>query len=197
MTEQSYLLAETIHAKRFPDDDAVSLSLKRMLFWCNVALFSWYSTFVLMMIRGLTQSDISLFIFFLPMWLGSLVIIGASIEMFITLCRSKHLMTHEQRVFAGSPTITSSSTFIEYESLPLLRSLYLYGVLAIIFMVLCLISQVLLYLYLIHHVISLWDALSPIIAINICFVVYLLTVKTLSPLFCVWYTYFILSMVHR
>jgi hypothetical protein len=164
------------------DDDAVTVGLKSLGGGFIISVLMWTASYVLVMFQVVNDGHLIPLtsLLFIPMWAGSLYGIYTVVTAVRFMCKNGAvLVTNEQRLFMRARGISSRS-YMNFESLPLMRRLLFWSSLFAIFMILALTTQVLFYLWLIEGVIGMWHALAPVITITILLMSYLFLVRTLS-----------------
>jgi hypothetical protein len=146
-------------------EDVVTLGLKEFSFNCIIVILLWLLSFILVMIHDILYGHLikSIVFFFIPMWLGSvysLIAVGIVIR---RICTGSNLVSREQRAYLRAQGPGLSEKYIDYESLPLLRSIFMWLVLLTLSSLVIIISQVsfrcILYhitLYIIYYLIYLF-----------------------------------------
>ena len=91
----------------------------------------------------------------------------------------------------------NETQYIDYESLPMLRRLFFWGGITVIFAVMATITQVLLYLWLVAGAIGMWSALCPVIIMIVLLLCYMFILKTISIETCLLCSLLFLVMVGK
>ena len=92
---------------------------------------------------------------------------------------------------------SNEARYIDYESLPMLRRLFFWGGITVLFAVMATITQVLLFLWLVVGAIGMWSALCPVIIMIILLLCYMFVIKTISIETCLLCSLLFLDMVEK
>jgi hypothetical protein len=164
-------------------EDAVTLTVRKITKQWTLTVCFWLLSFVMLMLIYLTQDSKATFpswsvVCFLPMWCASCTLLGQSLVFIKDLCTGKRLLPQgAQRSEASG---RSAERLIQYDSLPLMRKIFLYGVLSAFYALFALISQFLLYVWCVSGSFGMWYALIPTIFVIIIFVAYAIMVRTVT-----------------
>ena len=126
-----------------------------------------------------TKSPLTTLIF-IPMWSGSIYAIVTVISVLYEICNHTKLISPEQRIFLRMQGKLIGNLYMDYESLPLLRRLFFWGIVSAVFSFLAVITQVLYYLWLVEGLIGIWNALIPVIIMLLLFLAYVIVMTTVS-----------------
>lgn len=181
------------------DDDSVSIAYKEFNFLLAVSLMLWLLTYFFVMLDVLTSfipRGFVGFLVFVPMWCGSLLGITSAILIARKICTSPTLVSRERRLFMRAQGVESLQ-FIDYDSLPLMRSLFCRTTVTGVTFALLLVSQILYYHWFTYGTIGLWHALVPAIIILVLFLLYLYTVEVFSLFSCAVLTLGVVELVSQ
>eukprot|EP01041_Mallomonas_annulata_P005833 gene5833-11776_t len=170
-----------------PEDDAVSLAVKTLARRLTLVISLWLVSYVFVMVQVIDKGHFVKWtaFLFIPMWLGSLVgVISLVLIMNKVCCCKLKLVSKDEKFFLRQQGKDVTENYIDYESLPLLRRLFFWSCVSAIFILLCSITQVLFYLWLVESIIGMWHALIPVVTLVLLTLIYMLIVKTVSLLDC-------------
>jgi hypothetical protein len=74
----------------------------------------------------------------------------------------------------------SSHQFIDYDSLPLMRRLLWWNIVLGVSFLFALVAQTLFYLWFVHEIMGLWEALLPVAIIGVVYLTYLYIIEAFS-----------------
>ena len=74
----------------------------------------------------------------------------------------------------------NDTDYIDYDSLPLLRRLFCWGIVSALFAAMAVVTQVLFYLWLVVNAIGMWNALLPIAIMFVLLLCYMWAMSTIS-----------------
>lgn len=181
---------EVFWLKKNDEDDIVTLGVKRFFLVLSICFLLWLISFDLIMAQIIYFSNILdlIFLFFIPMWIGSVLGICYSIQISYDVCRNSTLISKERRQFMKEEGLDNDLNFIDYESLPIMRQLFCWNTTLFLSFLLAFISQILFYFWFIGSSIkSLWYVLLPDYIIYIGSLVFMCLLKAYSPLTCLAY----------
>lgn len=187
-----YILQETL------DDDAVSLGVKQFIFLLILSILLWLTSYLLVISHVIkhnhcnTDKDWRLFV---PMWIGSCVGVLGSIGVSVQVCRTVIFVTRERRLYMIAQGIARDTSYVDYESLPLMRRLFCWSIVSGISFILALVTQILYYDWFAGSVKSLSEALLPLVSVIIIYMVYMFAVNIFSIQTCVIYMLLTLQLV--
>ena len=176
-------------------DDAVTSALRKLVKRWSETISMWLLSFILVMLLEIMYDHLPAWgiIFFVPMWYGSGIQVVASIYILKDLCQ------------AGSKTVQRSDVerlrdnvrtkFVEHDSLMLMRKIFLYGLLSVLYAFFAILSQIMIYLWLVSGAIGMWQALIPVIIVALCFLAYTLLVRTCSVITASLYVLSLISLI--
>ena len=95
-------------------------------------------------------------------------------------CSNTRLVSLEQRLFLRSRGDINDTDYIDYDSLPLLRRLFCWGIVSALFAAMAVVTQVLFYLWLVVNAIGMWNALLPIAIMFVLLLCYMWAMSTIS-----------------
>ena len=188
---------DTLCCGKIVDDDVVSLGIKQLCVCFSCMMGLWLVSFVLIMLeilqhKAFTKERITLFI---PMWAGSIIGILSIVVISVRVCRNATLISKERRLYMRQQGTETSSLFIDYDSLPLMRRLFCWNISLCITFLLLLIAQVLFSLWFIYDLIGLWHALIPVVILLCAYLCYLYSMAFMSVTGCWFSTFAALQLV--
>ena len=125
-------------------DDAVTLGIKVLCARWSLCILLWTLSYLLVMFQVISDGSLipwTIFIF-LPMWTGSIFAIFAVIIVLTSTCNNTRLITPEQRHFLRTRGDVDQADYIDYDSMPLLRRLFFWGIMSALFAIMAVITQV-------------------------------------------------------
>ena len=179
-------------------DDAVTLGIKVLCArWC-VCIFLWTISYLLIMCQVISGDSFVSWtaLLFIPMWMGSLFVVIAVILVLSSTCSNMRFISLEQRMYNfARNNVLDTTESIDYESLPLLRRLFFWGVTSALFAILIIVAQILVYLWLVENAIGMWNALCPVIFVFVLLLCYMFAMRTISLATCSVATLILLEMI--
>ena len=128
------------------DDDAVSVALKKFTKRISWMISLWLMSYVIVMLQVIDKGHFVRWtvVLFIPMWSGSLIGILAVLSVLMLFCfGEKKIVTRDE--FHALKSTTSkpiSDSYVNFDSLPLLRRLLFWSCTVIVFVSMITISQV-------------------------------------------------------
>ena len=113
------------------------------------------------------------------MKISALAIISVIVVLSST-CSNTRLVSLEQRLFLRSRGDINYTDYIDYDSLPLLRRLFCWGILSALFAAMAVVTQVLTYLWLVENAVGMWNALLPVFTMFFLLLCYMWSISTIS-----------------
>lgn len=167
------------------DDDSVSLGLKRVSTIFTTTVSFWLISYILIMVQLWDGGHFIRYTvaFFIPMWVGSIFGFVSVILTMVKICdQGVQLVSRERMLFmrAEGRNIPGDDQYIDFESLPLMRTLFLWTSVLSASIVVCFITQILFYFWFILGIIGMWHALIPIIVLISFSLAYLYVAKTIT-----------------
>jgi hypothetical protein len=133
---------------------------------------------------------------FLPMWVGSALGLGFVIFMFTKICTSGlTLISSERRFFMQIQQKGSLESYVDYESLPLMRLFIFWSSAFAVFMTMALVTEILFFLWYIYGVIGMWHAFVPTIIMASLFITFHYMVNLVSIMECGVFTVSFIALV--
>lgn len=160
-------------------DDAVTLGIRVLCSRWALTICLWMISYVLVMVEVMCGGVLTIIIF-LPMWIGSVFAIISVIVVLSSTCSNTRLVSLEQRLFLRSRGDINDTDYIDYDSLPLLRRLFCWGIVSALFAAMAVVTQVLFYLWLVVNAIGMWNALLPIAIMFVLLLCYMWAMSTIS-----------------
>jgi hypothetical protein len=132
---------------------------------------------------------------FVPMWFGSAMGLLGSLYIAWNTCNNNPvLMTRERRLFLRAQGIEEGHTFVDHESLPLMKQLFFWKLSVVLSLLLIVVAQGLYYLWFVGRL-PLADAVAPLHVLFFCYLVYMYLVKAFEVKSCILLTVAFLQWV--
>jgi len=178
---KNYLSIETGEDDGADNDDAITLAIYSIALTFKIlafssllscfsftmqAIFNHYSVFA-------DQVSIT------PMFMGLIYCVVSWSMLLRKFCRGLTAISPERRLFMRAQGLDIRTDYMTYESFPLMRQLFFWIIVLIIFGILVLISYVLFYLWFTFGVIGMWHALVPALSVLFLIMSYLYVVNTI------------------
>ncbi len=185
---------------RNPDDDLVTVSVKKFNLFILGSLVCWLISFAMIMTQIITSYTAfsGNWLCFIPMWIGSFVGLFGVFRVFLTVCRPSSLITRERKLYLQKyyPQQFQERNYIEQQSLPLMRRLFCWSIVLAITYFLLLIAQICYYFWFIK-VLSIWDSVISLTLILSTFMIYMYTVHIFNWIICILFSLFVLQLVRK
>ena len=184
-TESVYSEESTDHIL---EDDSVSLGLKRISNGFTIAATLWLISYILIMVQMIDDGQFVSYtwLLFAPMWAGSFIGAFGVVVILIRICRNGvMLVSRERRLFMRVQGLRAGEEYVDYESLPLMRILFLWSSVLAFGMLLILTTQILFYLWYILGIIGMWHAFIPVISFAAIALVFMYLVHCVSIFDCI------------
>lgn len=191
-------IRQTIYTTRTnDDDDAVSTSIKVFILLLIVTLSLWEMSYLAIMIEVIRHDHFTTkdWVLFIPMWLGSIIGLVGSVTVSWRLYTKAKLIPRERRLYMMSQGIIEDCSYIDYESLPLMRTLFCWSIVGASSFLMALIGQLLYFHWFNHPTTSLLEALLPIVLVFLIFIGYMFVVNIFSVKSCILFALVALQMV--
>lgn len=191
---------QNILLHQIPEDDLVTISVKKFNLLIILSFICWLISFAMIMCQIISNETLfsENWFCFLPMWLGSFLGLYGVVQVFFTVCRPSSLISRERKLYLMEhfPQQYEERNYIEHQSLPLMRRLFCWSIVLAIAYSLILIAQVCYYFWFIH-MISLWDSMISLIFILTIFMVYMYLVHIFNWIVCVLFSLFVVQLVSK
>lgn len=176
-------------------DDAVTSALRKLVKRWSETISMWLLSFILVMLLNIIYNHLPAWgiIFFVPMWYGSGIQVVSSIYILKDLCHVGGKTVQRSEVERLRDNVRAK--FVEHDSLMLMRKIFLYGLLSVLYAFFAILSQLMIYLWLVSGAIGMWQALIPIIIVAMCFLAYALLVRTCSIMTASLYILCLISLI--
>jgi len=179
---KNYLSVETAEEINADDnDDAITLAIKSIALSFRFFLLSFLLSYFLFTIQiifncyKLLIDELS----FTPMLIGLIYCVGSWSLLLWKFCRGLTAVSPERRLFMRAQGLDIRDGYMTYDSFPLMRQLFFWIIVLIIFGTLTLISYILFYLWFTVGIIGMWHALAPTLFVLSLIMSYLYVVNTI------------------
>lgn len=180
---KNYLSVETSIGEGDADDndDAITLAINSIVLTFKILASSFLLSYFLFTIQMIFDRY-SLFVdevSFTPMFIGLIYCVVSWSLLLRKFCRGLTAISPERRLFMRAQGLDIRADYMTYDSFPLMRQLFFWIIVLIIFGLLILTSYILFYLWFTIGAIGMWHALVPALCVLVLIISYLYVVNTI------------------